>query len=109
MSETPETMILLFDGASGIYIPQRFAAETSRDHVTDVSDEDYAILEAGPDHEFYWDAWSDVLDYARITADDGTVYTLYQQDGDCWAIRDGAQFNESGDGDMFTMPEDLQS
>ena len=106
----PETMILLFSDASGVYIPQRFATEMLRDRVTGVSDEDYAILEAGPvpDNWRYWDAWADVVDSARITANNGTIYTLYQ-DGDCWAIREGAEFNESGGGDMFVMPEDYRS
>jgi hypothetical protein len=104
----PETMILLFSDASGIYIPQRFANEMARDHVAWVSDEDYEILGAGPDHELYWDTWQDVIDDARVTANGGTVYALYQ-DGDCWLIRVGAEFNETGEGDMFVMPIEVQS
>ena len=85
-------MILLFDGASGQYIPQRFAQEIDRARVTGVSDEDYAILE-NPEHEYYWDAWDDALSTAEIRGDNGLVYTL-MQDGDCWAIEKDAQLNE---------------
>lgn len=88
----PADMILLFDGASGIYIPQRFAQEIDRSRVTNVSDEDYAILE-NPDHEYYWDAWEAVLNNAIIKGKTGKEYTLIQ-DGDCWAIEKGAQFDE---------------
>lgn len=77
-------VILLFDGASGVYIPQRFAEEIRRDFVTGVSAEDYEILAAGPDHELYWEAWSDVLDRATL-AIDGRKYSLYQ-DGDVFAL-----------------------
>jgi hypothetical protein len=85
-------MHLLYDGSSGIYIPKMFATLFSRSHVSGVSDEDYAILEAGPEHDLYWDAWADVLDRARLTIN-GKEYFMYQ-DGDCWAIEKGAEWNE---------------
>jgi len=74
---------ILFDGASGIYIPQRFAEECDADGWKNVSAEDRAILAAGPDHEQYWDAWTDVVDYAEYH-EDGNIYRLYQ-DGDLFA------------------------
>ena len=88
-------MILILSDARGRYIPRDFANEIRRDHVTGVSDADWAILEDGPDNEAYWDAWSDVCDSAVVTDDDGTVYTVYQ-DGDCWLVEQGAEFNEHG-------------
>lgn len=102
--KTPQVMILLFSDSSGIYIPQRFANEMIRASVTGVTEEDYAILEAGPDHEQYWDAWYDVCDSARITdPDTGTVYGL-QQDGDCWMVDVRAEYNETGEGDQWVLP-----
>jgi hypothetical protein len=77
-------VILLFDGASGQYIPQRFANEIVRDCVKGVSADDYATLENGPDHEWYWEAWDSVLNGATLTIG-GDTYALYQ-DGDVWAL-----------------------
>lgn len=75
---------LLFSDSWGIYIPQQFAQTVRREYVKGVSDEDYKILEAGPDHEHYWDAWADVCDNAAIEQD-GVLYHLHQ-DGDLWLV-----------------------
>jgi hypothetical protein len=80
-----ENAELFCDGASGIYIPQRFAQEVTRKFVTGVSEEDYAVLEAGPDHEHYWDAWADVTDNAQINHPELGECYLYQ-DGDLWVV-----------------------
>lgn len=85
MYELPEDSKLLFDGCRGIYIPQNFAEEIIRDCVSNVSDEQYEVLEAGPGREWYWETWQEVLDYAVITEPDGTEYTLYQDD-DVWLV-----------------------
>jgi hypothetical protein len=80
------TKAMIFcDSASGVYIPQRFAKEVIRMYVTGVADKDYEVLEAGPDHAHYWDAWADVLDNAKIT--DPKVGECYlHQDGDLWVV-----------------------
>ena len=95
---------LLFDDASGIYIPQRFAQEIDREAVTGVSEEDFEILN-DPDHEFYWDAWADVLDTAIITDIHGTQYTLYQ-DGDVWLIPIGMEWSEKDE--FFVWPDETE-
>jgi hypothetical protein len=79
---------LFLSDAHGQYIPKVFAECVLREKVTGISDEDYTILETGPDHEWYWETWDDVLNRAVLTGDDGTKYTLYQ-DGDLWLIPDG--------------------
>jgi hypothetical protein len=84
MSKQESAVILLFDSARGVYIPRDFANEIKRECVTGIDAETFATLEAGPDHESYWDAWSDVLDRATLTIG-GSEYTL-QQDGDLWAL-----------------------
>ena len=76
---------LLVDSASGVYVPQRFAEVIKRDCVTGVSDEDYKVLEAGPEHEHYWDAWADVLDNAAVNCPKLGKCYLYQ-DGDLWIV-----------------------
>lgn len=90
-------MQLLFDGNRGIYIPKNFAEEMRRDCVTGVTDEDYAVLESGPDHEWYWDTWDDVLNNAVISEPStGKEFTLHQ-DGDVWLIELGAEWDEDTD------------
>ena len=75
---------LLLDSNRGIYSPQAFA-KFDRSKIRNVTDEQWAILEAGPNHELYYDVWTEVLDNARIIDNHGTEYSLYQ-DGDVWAI-----------------------
>jgi len=73
---------MLVDSHHGIYVPQVFAETVRRDLFGEtISAEDWAILESGPDHEHYWDAWDDVLMHAE-TADGVSLY----QDGDLWAV-----------------------
>jgi len=80
VAKSPEGVILFADGARGIYIPQYFAESIERDLVKGVSDEDWEILEAGPDHEFYWEAWDDVERSAEVVLD-GHTYTLTYGEG----------------------------
>lgn len=72
------------DSASGIYIPQRFAREHNREVWRNIDPEDLEILEAGPEHESYWDAWEQILINAEATID-GATYELWQ-DGDLFII-----------------------
>ena len=67
--------------AMGIYIPQHFAESAYRDKFTGIDAEQWAILEAGPDHGLYRDVWQEVLECAE-TLDGGTLW----QDGDLWIV-----------------------
>lgn len=87
-------MILYLNEMRGIYIPQNFAEETLRENVINVKDEDWEILEAGPDHEFYWEAWDDVCRDAVITDPDTNVQYTIWQDGDCWLIPVGMEWDD---------------
>lgn len=100
--QQPE-MILFLSDAHGIYLPRDFASSIKRESVTGVSAEEWQALEAGPDHEWYWDTWNSVCDHALITDADGTVYRVYQ-DGDCWLIPEGMEWNENSE--SFEWPED---
>lgn len=80
----PAEIRCLLDGARGIYVPQGFAECFDMDG-WHVKAEDEEILLAGPDHEFYWDAWSDVLNYAWFDSPSGKL-TL-EQDSDLFAVR----------------------
>lgn len=83
-------VILLLSDARGIYIPRDFITDDYNEISVDtcskwgIKPEDAEILASGPDHEFYWDAWDDVINYAVCTVD-GNTYRLYQ-DGDLWAL-----------------------
>ena len=78
---------LLLDGARGIYLPQEFAQSFV---VREAElDEDMACCAAGPDQEFYWESWENILDSGTIEGASGHVWALYQ-DGDLWAIREDA-------------------
>lgn len=104
MTNKPDMMLWLSD-ARGVYIPRDFATSfvDRAKNVSGVDAEDWAILEAGPDHEFYWDTWSDVEQNAVITDENGVKYRVYQ-DGDCWLIPEGMEWNEETD--SFEWPED---
>jgi len=97
-------MIIILSDARGVYIPRDFASSVRRDCTTGVSDEDWAILAAGPDHDEYWDAWQEVEQNARITdPDNGTVYFVYN-DSDCWLVPVGMEWSDEED--TFVWPED---
>jgi hypothetical protein len=87
-------MLLWLSDARGQYIPRDFANSFANraEHVVGVKDEDWAILEAGPDHEWYWEAWNDVCDNAVITAG-GERYRVWQ-DGDCWLVPEGMVWDD---------------
>ena len=97
MNELPKGALLYLSDARGVFIPRDFANETYRDCISGFApasiDECLEILKMGPEHEGYWDAWTDILDNAIVTPRDpertalGTPrgFTLYQ-DGDLWLI-----------------------
>jgi len=90
----PDGSILYADGARGQYIPQHFAESVVRETVTGLNDEHWKDLEAGPEHEWYWESWNDVLNRAEIThPDTGEVYTLYQDD-DLWLVPINAEWDD---------------
>jgi len=77
------TINCLLDSNRGIYIPQHFAQEMKLGLITGVDWSDVApILLSGPDHEWYWEAWQDVLDHGIVTKTGETFY----QDGDLFIV-----------------------
>ena len=98
-------MLLWLNDARGIYIPRDFATSfvDRAKSVRGVRDADWEVLEAGPDHEFYWDVWTIVLDNAIITDEHGNQYSVYQE-GDCWLVPIGMEWSYEIGG--FQWPED---
>ena len=81
-----EQCALLLDGARGVYLPQNFA-EGYHVRFYGVSEEQKEILLAGPESEYYWETWDEVLSNSRFTFDDGRQGFLYQ-DSDLWLVPD---------------------
>jgi hypothetical protein len=95
----PEPICFLSD-ARGIYLPQSFARawEDRTVSVANVSDDDWAALEAGPEHREYWDAWQEVCDSAIVTDINGVKFFLDQQDGGLFLIPQGMTWDDEADG-----------
>lgn len=77
------SVVCLLNSSRGQYIPQNFA-ELFDMKEWGISEEDASILLSGPDHEWYWEAWENVLDNAEFTDANGNKYKLHQN-GDLWA------------------------
>lgn len=75
---------LLVADRQGVYIPQSFAENNSYEWLG-LLDEDIRILNSGPDHPEYWDAWNDVIGSAFLIDTQGNKWHLWQ-DGDLWAV-----------------------
>ena len=92
----PEIQLYLSD-ARGVYLPRDFADDTIRNCVEGVSNEDWQTLKDGPDGEWYWEAWISVCDNAVLTDPITNVEYRVEQDGDCWLIPVGMEWNEEED------------
>jgi hypothetical protein len=100
----PDMKLWLAD-TRGIYIPRDFAnsfADRAKS-VEGVPDTEWTVLEAGPDHEWYWESWQVVCDNAIVTDENGVKYSVWQ-DGDCWLIPHGMELNERTG--CFEWPEE---
>ena len=75
---------LLVSDSHGVYVPQVFASNFDLSLWNGIRPEDIETIEAGPDHEWYWDAWNDILSSAEYVTE-GNTYRLHQ-DGDLWAV-----------------------
>ena len=114
MTKRPEIMLWLND-SRGQYIPRDFAksfADRAKS-VTGVSDEQWAILEHGPDggldsedgpNERYCEVWCDVEDRAVITDDDGNKFQIHN-DGDCWLVPVDMEWDDEQG--TFVWPDEL--
>ena len=75
---------LLVSDANGIYVPQVFATNYDLSLWSNIDPEDLTTIEEGPDHEYYWEAWNNILNSATYLLG-GDQYHLHN-DGDLWAI-----------------------
>lgn len=119
----PTPKLQLFcDGASGQYIPKRFATEVKRECLSGVDMADLDYLARGPGGcldtdetladgetergEFYWETWETVCNNAIITDTNGQQYFLYQ-DGDLWLVP--VEFEWNVKKECFQMPESMKN
>lgn len=63
-----DTIEILLDEARGVYIPQAFIEIYDPD-AWHVPKDRIEILSAGPEHDYYWEAWDEVLRDAYYIAD----------------------------------------
>jgi hypothetical protein len=84
--DMPDGSLLFLSDARGIYIPRDFAESIDPANTAGIRAEDWQVLLAGPDHDWYWEAWAAVCDNGTVQSTvDGKVYAIYQG-GDCWLI-----------------------
>lgn len=89
-------MELLCDSHHGQYIPQIMARRLHDAGWSGVELEKVIELEAGPDeNEWYWDTWTDILNAAQFTDENGAIWYLYH-DGDLFAVT-LSELEEMGD------------
>jgi hypothetical protein len=98
-------MVLWLNDARGVYIPRDFATSfvDRTKHVSGVTEEQWQTLEAGPDQEYYWETWDDVLTNAVVTDPKGVKFTLHQN-GDLWLVPDGMEWSDEND--TFQWPQE---
>lgn len=91
--EKLRAVTLILSDARGIYIPRDFVTDNNNEIATDhcaawgLTDDnrDQWADAADPESEWYWEAWTWILDNAKFTDADGDVYILHQ-DGDLWGL-----------------------
>ena len=87
------TIEILLDSSRGTYIPRDFAKEIGGDRFEGIDREDWLTIKRGPDDEWYWDAWNNILEHATFTDPDGRVWTLHH-DGDLFLVCDEIMSDE---------------
>lgn len=108
----PDT-ILFLDDHRGQYIPRDFAQAIKRDSVHPKWHGELDILAHGPPggtdsdigaSEHYWDIWADICDNIVVTDHTTNVRYRIYQDGACWLVPEGMEFNERTE--TFEWPEE---
>ena len=81
---------IILSDSHGRYIPQIFCEDADEEWAQSVG-VDYSDVEtcqAGPDHEWYYEAWESILNSCSYTDDKGTTWRLIH-DGDLYEVPDG--------------------
>jgi hypothetical protein len=83
------TCELLLSDTQGIYIPRDFYNDFNF-RAWHLNKKNFRALK-NPDHEWYWEAWDELLNKAWYKAPDGHKWHL-SQDGDLFMYRDDHKF-----------------
>lgn len=81
---------LVLDSARGVYIPRDFVTDSQggidRAHCQKwhINEDDALLLALGPEQEWYWETWEQVLNNAHCMVD-GKRFALHH-DGDLFAV-----------------------
>ena len=75
---------ILVGDAHGIYVPQVFINNFDLSLWDNIDEDDIETIKSGPETEYYWDAWNNILESAEYKAH-GKTFKLHQ-DGDLFAI-----------------------
>lgn len=78
-------IVIMADSHHGVYIPKLFAeALEGEDNFKGISQEQLDILLQGPEHEWYWETWDEILNNGEIIDENKSVWRLHH-DGDLFA------------------------
>jgi hypothetical protein len=77
--------VLLLDGTRGMYIPQDFVPQAAA--WTGIDPEDLEILEDGPEGEWYWESWENVMRDA-VREKDGRTWHLEEDEQGLFEVED---------------------
>jgi len=78
--------ILAVDGHAGIYGPQECVQAYRTNFITAATD-DLDTVEAGPNEEFYWEAWENLVADAKLDIDGHLWEGVPGDSGDIWLVR----------------------
>jgi len=86
--KTIEDVVLLADSHHGVYIPQLVVQQYLEHPMWDwskVSKEDIDSVLAGPDNEWYWEAWENIENEVKVVDEEGTEYMMMYNE-DLWLV-----------------------
>lgn len=86
MLSTPKAVEILADASHGQNLPQYVIQSLVDAGWKGITDLNKRELLSGPDEEFYWDSWNEVLDNATFEMNGG-LWRLHQ-DGDLFALNE---------------------
>jgi hypothetical protein len=86
---------IIVGDSQGVYIPESFVNNWSEGWSA-IEPEDVKIIEEGPEADFYWDAWDNILRDAFLVDQNGREWHLYQ-DGDLFAYCEELMTEEEKD------------
>ena len=107
MNLVKPSMLLWLGDHRGQYMARDFANSFSdrAKNVSGVSEDEWKLLEAGPDAAWHWETWDNVLNNCVVTDDAGVKFRLHQ-DGDLWLVPEGMEWSDETQ--TFEWPEERE-